>query len=130
MSNMRLLPFLEERLEALLTVPDAWGTPEAVELQVLLLLEIRLVAGGAARGEVEGLQQRYETYLSREVPGPPATLAFRLALDSLASPRFVEVLRTFASLERPRRRGQRLSVTSYRAPIADRSGPQHYAAES
>ncbi len=107
MSNMRLLPFLEERLEALLTVPDAWGTPEAVELQVLL-----------------------ETYLSREVPGPPATLAFRLGLDSFASPRFVEVLRTFASLERSRRRGQRLSVTSYRAPIADRSGPQHYAAES
>lgn len=38
---MDLAEFIDARLEAMLSHPHTWGGPEAFELQVLLLLELR-----------------------------------------------------------------------------------------
>jgi hypothetical protein len=95
----RTFRFVEDRICALLTHPDAWGAPEAVELQVLLVLEVGLTASGAPDAVVGGLQDRYNRHLAREVGGLPTSLALRLGLDRTASQRLVQVLAQFCQSE-------------------------------
>jgi hypothetical protein len=125
-----VIAFVRQRVVALFDTPDAWGPPEAVELQLLLLLEMWHVASGASQEETDGVVKRYQRYLRRTVPGPPISLASRLELTTRANERFVEVLRAFAMTELAPRRDQGvLSVA--RAPLVpcqDRSGLLHLEA--
>ena len=91
--------FLRQRFAAILKRPDGWGPPHAVELQVLLLVEMWHVAHGAAPVHVNGVTQRYDEYLGRTLPGAPTPLAHRLGLDQTANERFVEILRAFIEQE-------------------------------
>ncbi len=123
----KVVRFVKIRLERLLATPDLWGPPESVELQVLLLLEVRLAAMGLPDEDVYRLPRRYKSYLNDVVDGPPTTLARRLGLKSRATQQFTEVLRSFVERETG------ALVDSEGAPIAtmplvDRDGPVHIEA--
>jgi hypothetical protein len=119
--------FVQQRIAALLTMPDAWGAPESVELQLFLLLEMEHVVHGSPRDVVNDLQDRYRRYLGYVLPGQPVALAVRLGLGERATPRFVELLRGFVEEERTRRgllRPRGVPIL----PARDRSGPVHIEA--
>jgi hypothetical protein len=66
-----LVSWIDERANAVLAAPPMWGSPEAVELQLLLLAELRAFIYDAAR---EGRAPRrvlesYAAYLRRRYPG-------------------------------------------------------------
>jgi len=90
---------IEDRLAAIFATPNVWGTPEAVELQVLLLVEIRHVLTGE-RNASEAMQRRFTRYIGTVAPGN-TSLASRLGLKDRADAqgRFVETLRSFAEAE-------------------------------
>lgn len=74
----RLLCFIDERLQHMLDAPEMWGSNESVELQILQLLEIRLLAVGAPTRPLHGreVQLDYERFLAERFPGaPPITLS-------------------------------------------------------
>lgn len=97
--DMSMSSFLRQRFAAILRRPDGWGPPHAVELQVLLLVEMWHVAHGAAPEHVNGVTQRYDEYLGRTLPGAPVPLAHRLGLKQTADDKFTEILRTFVQQE-------------------------------
>lgn len=73
----RVLRFIDTRLESMVRVPGSWGSEESVELQVLQLLELRLVvlAPLPEPSRDRRVQDDYIRYLSRLFPGaPPETL--------------------------------------------------------
>lgn len=43
----RVLRFIDERLQHMLDAPEMWGSRASVELQILQLLEVRLLVVGA-----------------------------------------------------------------------------------
>lgn len=78
----RVLGFIESRLESMLRAPGLWGSDESVELQVLQLLELRLVvlAPLPEPGRDRRVQDDYERYVAGLFPGdPPETLSSLLA---------------------------------------------------
>jgi hypothetical protein len=92
--------FARDRLSALLARPDGWGSPEAVELQVLLLVEVALVARGELRERVDGTHERYVRFLARAIGQPNSLPLFaRLGLTDRASMPFVDLLRAFVHSE-------------------------------
>lgn len=122
--------FVRQRIGALLDRPDAWGPPEAVELQLLLLLEMWQLASGASQEEIDGVFDRYQRHLGRAVPGPPASLSERLGLAARADERFVRVLREFVDTEFARQH-DRFVLSSARAPSLprrDQKGKHHLEA--
>ncbi len=81
-TERRVLAFIDTRLESMLRAPAVWGSDESVELQVLQLLELRLVvmAPLPALKQDRRVQDAYEAYLLRIFPGaPPETLTSLLA---------------------------------------------------
>lgn len=94
-----LLNFVDQRLYSMLQMPDAWGAPEAVELQILLLLEVRLKAKGVNNEDVSHVQKRYYNFLAQHLPGPPCSLAERLGLGFSANEQFLLLLKSFAQSE-------------------------------
>lgn len=55
---------LDRRLDIMLHLrPELWGSPEAYELQVLLLLELRFVSSNAS-----GITERYSAFLRPSFP--------------------------------------------------------------
>ena len=83
------------RLEAILKSPDGWGPPHAVELQVILLVEMWHVVRAASREQVDNTTRRFAGFLGSVLPGPPTPLAVRLGLTDTATEQFVAVLREF-----------------------------------
>jgi hypothetical protein len=73
----RLLEFVDERLDHMLEAPDMWGTGESVELQILQLLEVRvLLLEPAQADDWRSVQSDYEHFLAMQFPGaPPTTLS-------------------------------------------------------
>jgi hypothetical protein len=73
----RLLKFIEERLAHMLEAPQMWGASESVELQILQLLEIRMmILGPATEGSWRCVQADYERFIATQLPGaPPTTLS-------------------------------------------------------
>jgi hypothetical protein len=105
MSTERLaavLALIDQRMQALLLRPDGWGTPESVELQLLLLIELRHAATGAPENEIDEVNDRYASFLARELPGPPTSLAARLGLSYRANAQFISLLCRFIVEERTR----------------------------
>jgi hypothetical protein len=79
-----LLQFIDQRLEQMLEAPEMWGADESVELQVLQLLEIRLLVAKPAGDHADwrDIQRNYERYLDEHLPGsPPTTLTARLGAE-------------------------------------------------
>jgi len=75
--EQRLLGFIDRRLKSMLRAPAVWGSDEGVELQVLQLLELRLVALAPLPDSIRDsrVQDEYVRYLATEFPGsPPETL--------------------------------------------------------
>lgn len=121
--------FIQERLAAILRRPDGWGPPHAVELQLLLLIEMWHVVQGAPMERVDRVTERYDRFLGTTLPGgPPVPLAVRLGLDQRATEQFVEILRTFLRQEQElgRARVHRTARTPG-FPATDRLGPHHLA---
>lgn len=116
--------FVDQRIEALLRTPDGWGPPHAVELQLLLLMEMWLVVRGSAKPVVDGTTERYQRFLARTLPGSPIPLALRLGLVEQSNERFVTILRSFVAAEKARHREQSLlrSVTAPALPARDTKG--------
>lgn len=102
--------FVQRRLAALLKTPDGWGPPHAVELQLLLLVEMEHVVSGVSADTVDEVTLRYDRYLGRVRPGPPRPLALRLDLDERSTPEFVSLLTEFLRLER--------GIRDRKAPLA------------
>lgn len=113
--------FVQARISALLTRPDAWGPPLAVELQLLLLIEMWHIVSGAGRVCADGVTERYDRFVGTVLPGPPFPLATRLGLSDRANDRFVELLRDFLSEEQTvGRDGGRIRASAPALPTAER----------
>ena len=95
----RVAAFARIRMRELLESPDAWGRPDELERQVLLLVEVLLVAASENNLDtVACLNDRYLAYLNRTVGGQKnAILAIRLQLGNHTSECFTEVLRNFVA---------------------------------
>ncbi|MCB9760482.1 MAG: hypothetical protein H6739_11640 [Alphaproteobacteria bacterium] len=91
--------FIAHRMASILRTPDGWGPPHAVELQLLLLIEMLHVVRGAPREYVDTVMERYARHLGSVIPGPPTPLALRLGLEDQADERFVAILRDFLNAE-------------------------------
>jgi hypothetical protein len=82
MLGSRLLGFIDERLQQMLDAPELWGSNENVELQILQLLEIRLLVVTSPTQPLHGreVQLDYERFLADRFPGaPPITLSTLLS---------------------------------------------------
>jgi hypothetical protein len=83
----RLLGFIDERLQQMLDAPEMWGSNESVELQILQLLEIRLLVVTAPTRPLHGreVQLDYERFLADHFAGaPPITLSALLGPERQA----------------------------------------------
>ena len=72
--------WLDLRLDQLLVAPRMWGsTLEAVEMQALLLIEARWVAGDDADNAAEGREvlDAYLRFVQTRFPGEPARPLFQ-----------------------------------------------------
>ena len=121
--NARIIKHVAQRLGAILRRPDGWGPPHAVELQVLLLVEVWHVAHAAPQEQVDGTSRRYDRYLGEVLPGPPWPLAARLGLglNERANDEFVKILCVFLERETGHKwRGSRVrrSVREQQPPKA------------
>ncbi len=127
-SSAAMADFVRRRLTSLLQNPDGWGPPHAVELQLLLLLEMWLVVAGAPQETVDAVAERYQRFLSRELPGPPLPLSLRLRLGNESSPEFVRFLRKFVLAEQLRHREDSLvrSASAPTLPLTDAPGRLHF----
>lgn len=91
--------FVHRRINAMLRRPAGWGPPHAVELQILLLVEMWHVVQGAPKERVDGVMERYDRFLAGVLrPGAPLPLAFRLD-DASTDLRFSEILSAFIQAE-------------------------------
>lgn len=115
--------FVHDRLTNLLRAPDAWGPPQAVELQLLLLVEMWHVVNGASREHVDGVTERYDRFVGSALPGAPLPLALRLGLTTRANERFTEILGAFLRAERAAgREASRVPATARTLPTAEYVG--------
>lgn len=97
--NPAIFAFVEGRLAAILEAPDTWGSPEGVELQILLLVELRHKVLGQPDEVVDHVTARYRAFLGERYPKQPFSLAGTLGLARRATPEFVEVLSEFVQRE-------------------------------
>lgn len=100
MVEIRSLEFALDRIKFILKMPDAWGQPHAVELQILLLIELAHVAKDNKKEVIDGVMERYGCYLGIAIPGFNTDLANRLGLTSRANQEFINLLTTFIDVER------------------------------
>ena len=82
MSDFRedLVRWIDERLSHILDAPPMWGCPEAVELQVIQLIQIRALAQGASPelSRPGGVFDAYLAYLREGFPRQPQRPLFEL----------------------------------------------------
>jgi hypothetical protein len=91
--------FVDKRLEAMLRSPEMWGEQESVELQVLQLLEVRLVALGAGPQELNGIKRRYVTFVREQLGDVPAELLSRLLRREGREAELMKLLASFIERE-------------------------------
>jgi len=97
-AEARLLKFIDDRLERMLSAPEMWGANESVELQVLQLLELRVVllTPADAPHRWRQVQRDYVRYLAGVFPeGRPETLSVLLVSSDRAN-EFQALLARFA----------------------------------
>lgn len=68
-----ILHWVDERMSDMLTAPRAWGSDEAIEMQVILLLQLRALTLRPSfdGGDPGSLVDAYMEYLSRTYPKHP-----------------------------------------------------------
>lgn len=98
MSGLRdtLAAWADQRIDEMLAAPRMWGSLEAVEMQVLQLLEIRALAVRPSQ-ELENPRRVLDTYaafLRERYPMRPADPLFRL-IDPGRETEFCDALRSF-----------------------------------
>jgi hypothetical protein len=93
--------FAFNRLLNILREPNGgWGAPQAVELQVLLLVELCHVAVGVPRESVDGTQARFQAFIFAKLgTGGPQDLAGTLKLTDSATDEFTRILKDFVTSE-------------------------------
>lgn len=97
-----VVDFVRQRISAVLQHPRGWGPPRAVELQILLLVEVGLVGKGASKETVDGVLLRWSRHVGKVVCPGPQDLTGKLGIsDSWVGPTstFVEVVREFIESE-------------------------------
>lgn len=60
---------LQRSLASLTTAPSSWGSPESMELQTLLLLEVQAIVDADGNATETGLMATYEEFLATRFPG-------------------------------------------------------------
>lgn len=82
MSALRdtILRWIDKRTSDMLAAPRAWGSDEAIEMQMLLLLQFRALAlrPDFDQGDPGSLVDDYMEYLTRAYPGRPHTPLHRI----------------------------------------------------
>jgi hypothetical protein len=74
-----LIAWIDTRIENMLAAPRAWGSNEAIEMQVLLLLEMRaLVLNPRELATPRRVFDAYATYLSKTYPTMPHRPLFQI----------------------------------------------------
>jgi hypothetical protein len=103
MSSLRdtLVSWVDQRIADVLAAPPMWGSPEAVEMQVLQLLEIRALAlrPGQELADPRRVFETYVAYLGRRFPKSPQQPLFTLVNDDEEA--LVAGLRGFIDALRP-----------------------------
>lgn len=94
-NTSKVLQYVRQRLESMLDAPDMWGSPESVELQVLLLVEVGLTAMGMPEVTVNSLGDQYSRLLLTRTGKSSLSLAASLGLRNRANDEFRRVLREF-----------------------------------
>jgi hypothetical protein len=64
-SHVPVVKFVDDRIDSMLRRPDAWGPPLAVELQVLVLIEVREAALGSVSSDYLVTQAFHDFVVSR-----------------------------------------------------------------
>lgn len=101
--NILVESFINKRLAAIFKNTDSWGPPLAVELQVILLIEMWHVNCGRTEYFVYNTNSRFIKFIYRDdrAPGPNnLPLAHQLKLDNSSNEIFVEILKDFTIKER------------------------------
>ena len=99
MSDFRddLVVWIDERFDRILETPPMWGSPEAVELSVLQLLQVRVLARPS--GELKNPREVFDAYLAylrERFPRQPQSPLFELVgEDDEAYSKLAEGLREF-----------------------------------
>jgi hypothetical protein len=72
-SRDAMVQWIDQRIERILAAPPMWGSPEAVEMQVLQLLQMRAVALRAPHepDSSKRVVDAYLSYLSLKFPKQP-----------------------------------------------------------
>lgn len=91
----RVLRWTDDRLAAILRAPRMWGSLEAVEMQTLLLLELRVLAlrPGAEPQGPASIFQSYVDFLRGRFPGHPAAPLSEIVNDEAALVQAIEAFR-------------------------------------
>lgn len=71
-----MVAWIDERIKAMFESPRSWGSDEAIEMQVLLLLEMRAVAIG--EDTPLDVVETYNAYLTRTFPTKPNRPLFQI----------------------------------------------------
>ncbi len=89
--------FVVDRINRILDAPGMWGSPDAVEQQVLTLLEVHAHAkyGGKSADTVRA---SFVAYCDGSWPGSISSLATRLGATNKSTPEFISGLRLFTKM--------------------------------
>lgn len=92
-----MLNFVAERIEQILARPDMWGPPMCVEMQILLLIEMRHVCSKSPM--LDTTVPRWRAFTCEKTKGN-SSLAGNLGLtNARATPEFVGYMREFVNRE-------------------------------
>ncbi len=92
-----LVSWIDERFVRILEAPPMWGSPEAVELSVLLLVQVRALARPSRELKNPGdVFEAYLSYLRQRFPKQPQRPLFELVgQDDAAYSKLADGLRGF-----------------------------------
>jgi len=77
-----LTAFVDEQIDSMLERPETWGSLREVELQVLLLLEVRAFVT-AGQGGVDAVAASYQTFVAGKLGDTASAEALATQLDDL-----------------------------------------------
>lgn len=110
MSDLREVTtsWIDARMDSMLAAPRMWGSREAVELQALLLVELRSVVTRPVDDakDPRRVLDAYAEFLARRFPNFTPSLLFEHARrEALAETAFTSLLREFSDVMRARDEG-------------------------
>lgn len=94
--NQEIFNRIDDRIEQILASPRAYGSDEAIEMQILLLLEMRFIE---TKFDVVGA---YKVYLNKTFPKKPNRPLFQIVeTDHLGNNIAIELRKAVAELTKP-----------------------------